>query len=587
MKTTETSEANPMTSKTVPLIVALVFIWCGLPARAAVPYDDSSAAPAGYEAICAMPTYPVFNVQTYGAKGDGKTDDTVAIRNAIAAAVEGGQGGIIYFPAGTYAVCPQRDDRRIGFFLPIFNLGGRQNLVFLGAGAGRSILKGYCVGLADPAKSWKVTGDGYFKISRFGMFDLSGSSRPTTGIQFRSLVIDGNLPYTGNSTVGGIRETGDGWDMSHKAIACNGPGRVDQILIFNCAIKNWRGEEVYAGGSTIGRMNVINGSIRGCNASAVSCSANINLVDVAIGGTRPGEDVYNGVENFAFAPGQQTTLVNCNVNCSSSTKSIHGNGIVLLGNPPKNGAPGTSATVKGCTIANNHFGILFSETDHDVTISGNTFTNNVNAMINSVLGLYRPNPTGFSNFTITGNKFNSTGTAFIDQGQTIKGLVISNNTLSGSGCLIGGSFPNRQSGFVVSNNTLNEGTADVQKPLPDGVKTIPLWTGTTRPEGIATAGYEVNDFSNASSTAIIPWTDRTWLNDNRTPLESPHEATLDPSVKGLYPPGFTTTFVLQAKSNWVLPADPTWNTWTKPLPVTYGLKVTVNERGLFTVASSP
>jgi parallel beta-helix repeat protein len=334
-------------------------------------------------------------------------------------------------------------------------------------------------------------------------------------------------------------------------------------------------------------MNVINGSIRGSNASAISCSANINIVGVAIGGTRPGEDVYNGVENFAFASGQQTTLVNCTVQSSSSPKRIHGNGIVLLGNPPKNGAPGTSATVKGCTIVNNHFGILFSEVDHDVTISGNTFSNNVNAMINSVLRLYKGNPTGFSNFTITGNTFNSTGTAFINQGQMIDGLEISNNTLSGSGRLIGGKFPYPQKGFVVSNNTLNEGTGDVQNPLPEGVKTIPLWTGTTRPVGVATAGDKVDDFSNRSSTPIIPWTDQTWLNDNMSPVDTPHEATLNPSVKGLYPPGFTTTFVLAAKSNWVLPADKTWNTWTKPLPVTYGLKITVDARGLFTVSSSP
>ena len=580
-------KAELMPTRIVLLIAALVCVWSATPARAAVPSDDSSAAPAGYEAICAMPKYPVFDVSKYGAKGDGKSDDTVAIRSAIAAAIEAGQGGIIFFPAGTYAVCPQADDRPIGFFRPIFTLSGQQNLVFLGAGSGRSILKGYCAGLADPAKKWIVNSDGYFKISRFGMFEFGGSTRPASGLQFRSLVIDGSLPYTGNSTVGGIRETGDGWDMSHKALACSGPGTVDQILIFNCAIKNWRGEEVYAGGSTIGRINVINSSIRGCNASAVSCSANINLVGVAIGGTSAGDDVYNGVENFAFAPGQQTTLAHCTVQCSSSPQAVHGNGIVLLGNPAKNGDAGTSSTVKGCTIVNNHFGILFSETDHNVTISGNTFTNNVNAMINSVLRLYKDNPTGFSNFNITGNTFNSTGTAFINQGQKVDGLVISHNTVNGSGCLIGGGFPRRQAGFVVSKNTLNEGTSDVQKPLPVGSRTIPLWTGTTRPEGIATAGDEVNDFSEASSTPIVLWTDRTWLNDNRTPVESPHEATLDRSVRGLYPPGFTTTFVLQAKSNWVLPADPSWNTWTKPLPVTYGLKVEVNAKGLFTVSGAP
>jgi hypothetical protein len=45
----------------------------------------------------------VFNVVTYGAVGNGTTDDTIAIRAAITAAVAAG-GGIIWFPAGTYLV---------------------------------------------------------------------------------------------------------------------------------------------------------------------------------------------------------------------------------------------------------------------------------------------------------------------------------------------------------------------------------------------------------------------------------------------------------------------------------------------------
>ena len=45
---------------------------------------------------------PVYNVQVYGAKGDGVTDDTAAIQAAINAAVL--TGGIVYFPAGTYVL---------------------------------------------------------------------------------------------------------------------------------------------------------------------------------------------------------------------------------------------------------------------------------------------------------------------------------------------------------------------------------------------------------------------------------------------------------------------------------------------------
>lgn len=50
-------------------------------------------------------TGPLFNVRdpTYGAKGDGTTDDTAAIASAIAAAVAAG-GGTVHLPQGTYLV---------------------------------------------------------------------------------------------------------------------------------------------------------------------------------------------------------------------------------------------------------------------------------------------------------------------------------------------------------------------------------------------------------------------------------------------------------------------------------------------------
>lgn len=44
-----------------------------------------------------------FNVMDYGATGDGSTDDTVAIQDAIDAA-EAAMGGVVYFPAGVYVV---------------------------------------------------------------------------------------------------------------------------------------------------------------------------------------------------------------------------------------------------------------------------------------------------------------------------------------------------------------------------------------------------------------------------------------------------------------------------------------------------
>lgn len=49
------------------------------------------------------PVRTVFNVLSYGATGDGSTDDTAAINSAIAAVNSYGSGAL-YFPAGTYVV---------------------------------------------------------------------------------------------------------------------------------------------------------------------------------------------------------------------------------------------------------------------------------------------------------------------------------------------------------------------------------------------------------------------------------------------------------------------------------------------------
>ncbi len=46
-------------------------------------------------------TGEVFNVKSFGAKGDGVVDDTVAIQTAATAAFDAG-GGVVFFPAGTY-----------------------------------------------------------------------------------------------------------------------------------------------------------------------------------------------------------------------------------------------------------------------------------------------------------------------------------------------------------------------------------------------------------------------------------------------------------------------------------------------------
>ena len=77
----------------------------------------------------------VYNVATYGAKGDGTTDDAPAIQNAINAAKSAG-GGVVYLPAGTYRLYTARTvDADLGANVELFD-----NITVKGAGPASTVV---------------------------------------------------------------------------------------------------------------------------------------------------------------------------------------------------------------------------------------------------------------------------------------------------------------------------------------------------------------------------------------------------------------------------------------------------------------
>lgn len=73
------------------------------------------------------PSATPHNVKTYGAKGDGSTDDTTAINNAISAANAAG-GGTVLFPSGTYSSKSIRLKNNVTLYLDGATLKARSGI---------------------------------------------------------------------------------------------------------------------------------------------------------------------------------------------------------------------------------------------------------------------------------------------------------------------------------------------------------------------------------------------------------------------------------------------------------------------------
>ncbi|CAN8097098.1 unnamed protein product [Discula destructiva] len=127
-------------------------------------------------------SYQIFrNVQDYGAKGDGSTDDTVAINKAISDGVRcgGGDAGecesstvspaLVYFPAGTYLV-----SKPIIQYYYTQLVGDATNLPTLKASAG---FTGMSVIDADPynpdGSNWWQNQNNFFRQIRNFVIDIS------------------------------------------------------------------------------------------------------------------------------------------------------------------------------------------------------------------------------------------------------------------------------------------------------------------------------------------------------------------------------------------------------------------------------
>ncbi len=362
-------------------------------------------------------------------------------------------------------------------------------------------------------------------------------------------------------TATGRAATGDGWDVTHKAFLLF---RGDDILIYECDVKNWRGEVIFGGSNQA--LSIVNTTVRSSNASSISIGADLLVSDTTIGGLTT-DRVYNGTENFAFETGQKTV-------CRRVVTRAEGNGFVHLG------VIGSTLLVDDCDL---HKKLLLSETAHGVTIQNSRFYDC--GIITSNLGLYPESSQGFHDFTITGNSCsNGTGLTinfFTGQNGVSDGLVISDNSLtltSGVLNLIGGGI--FQPGAVITDNALAGGATDFASDT-DFSADVPLWSRTRG--ATASISYVINSSGSGDTLTRFPLADRTSLVGNT----SPHFIEVDDTQIARYPDGFHTAFTLQSGRDYTLKKNVLWNAFGSDVAVTDGLTMQLNGSRKFAVVVLP
>jgi parallel beta-helix repeat protein len=240
------------------------------------------------------------NVKNFGAKGDGVTDDYLAINQAVKFAADNG-GGVVFYPKGTYLI--SRAIRLDTYDVQTFAYNTsiiRKNITHMGAGRGATVIKPtvfWCSifsSFPEPflpaaAKSETVT------CENLTICDM------TLDCNYDA-VVDGGAAYGPNyASWGGTWPNGTTGASTWAADNYQYPIYVwngDNVTIANCEIKNswYNGIEIYKNNDVIITDNII--SHCGDKPNYLGYYAGVQLDNGTIGATIDGnviQDCGNGI----------------------------------------------------------------------------------------------------------------------------------------------------------------------------------------------------------------------------------------------------------------------------------------------------
>jgi parallel beta-helix repeat protein len=353
----------------------------------------------------------VFNVKAWGAKGDGITDDAIAIQNTVLAATS---GGTVYFPPGTYKISA-----------PLTILG-KTNIALIGPGN----------------RAAKIQKTGTPGGNAGDIIQIGSASSPSTDITISGLSLEGN------STTDTVTDSG-------ISIALNGSNGARTTIRDN-----------YITGTNVG--------VWIANPAAVGCIIVNNRLDTILGkaGNSTGYGITGAPQRAYIAGNVMTNIFQNGVyisgatgnggqynrvigNYISGTQTVAGINLATL----SSAVLVTGNVVSANILQGNYYGILLNQNAVGNTVDGNTISGSTSDGIflnGSISADTRPDKNIISNNCILSS--GGYGIHILNANYNlIRGNLILNSVQSGI-------QPSAQSGqFAVGNqivgNTIKDGTS--------------------------------------------------------------------------------------------------------------------------------
>jgi hypothetical protein len=294
------------------------------------------------------------NVKDFGAKGDGKTDDTYAINKAILKCTD----GVIEFPRGNYKVTQTIFiDLSKNGTLGISGRGGSASIIMTGEGPAFCFV-GNHQGSADPMsvkpETWEKE-----RMPLIDALEIVGANLNADGIEIRNILMPVFRALLIRNVRNGLHFT----------------SRNRNILINQCHIYDVSGVGIYLDHVNIHQMIVSNSHISYCKKGGIKV-ADSEIRDLEI----TGNDIEYNCD--PSGPVSADIWIDCSHGGSVREGTISGNTIQAIPSPHGanirfTGLPANSNKIGLWSITGNHISNqeVNIELDHcrGVNVTGNTF----------------------------------------------------------------------------------------------------------------------------------------------------------------------------------------------------------------------